>query len=65
MNQSQALMYIEQQYDNGELEEATRRYTQIVVGLISDAASEELLTVKPRKSYQPGYGKMHLLGKQS
>ena len=44
MNQSQALVYIEQQYDNGELEEATRCYTQIVVGLISDAASEELLS---------------------
>ncbi len=43
MNRSQALQYIEQLWGKGELEEATHRYALIVVDLVSDAASEELL----------------------
>ena len=43
MNRSQALHYIEQLSEKGELEEATHRYALIVVDQISDAASEELL----------------------
>lgn len=43
MNQSQALMYIEQLSGKGELEEATYRYALIIIDLISDAAPEELL----------------------
>ena len=43
MNRSQALQYIEQLSEKGELEEATHRYALIIVDLISDAGNEELL----------------------
>ncbi len=43
MNRSQALRYITQLSEKGELEEATHRYALIVVDLINDAVSEELL----------------------
>ena len=44
MNRSQALQYIEQLSGKGELEEATHRYSQIVIDLICEAGNEELLT---------------------
>ena len=43
MNRSQLLRHIEQLSEKGELDEATHRYSLIVVDQISDAASEELL----------------------
>ena len=43
MNRSQALDYIEQLLEEGELEEATHRYSMIVINLISEAGHEELL----------------------
>ena len=43
MNRSQALQYIDQLSEKGELEEATHRYALIVIGLLSDAGNEELL----------------------
>ena len=43
MNRSQALQYIEQLTEKGELEEPTHRYALIVVDQISDAAPEELM----------------------
>ena len=42
MNRSQALQYIDQLSEKGELEEATHRYALIVVDQISDTAPEEL-----------------------
>ena len=42
MNRSQALRYIEQLSEKGELEEATYRYSLIVIDLISDAENAEL-----------------------
>ncbi len=42
MNRSQALQYIEQLLEKGELEEATHRYALIVADLISDAGNEQL-----------------------
>ena len=46
MNRSQAMQYIDQLSNNGELEEATHRYALIVADLISDAGNEELLCCK-------------------
>ena len=43
MNRPQALQYIEQLSEKGELEEVTHRYALIVIDLISDDAPEELL----------------------
>ena len=43
MNRSQALQYIDQLSEQGELEEATHCYALIVVDHISDAAPKELL----------------------
>ena len=43
MDRSQALQYIDQLSEKGELEEATHRYALIVIGLLSDAGNEELL----------------------
>ncbi len=42
MNRSQALQYIEQVSGKGELEEATHRYSLIVIDLIFEAGNEEL-----------------------
>ena len=44
MNRSQALQYIEQLSEKGELEEATHRYSLIVIDLICEAGNEELLS---------------------
>ena len=46
MNQSQAMQYIEQLSEKGELEEATRRYSQIAIDLINDEGDEEVLCCK-------------------
>ena len=43
MNRSQALQYIKQLSEKGELEEATHRYALIIVDLILDEGNEELL----------------------
>ena len=43
MNRFQARQSIEQRSEKGELEEATHRYSLIVVDLLSDAGNEELL----------------------
>ena len=43
MNRFQARQSIEQRSEKGELEEATHRYSPIVVDLLSDAGNEELL----------------------
>ena len=43
MNRSQAMQYIDQLSNNGELEEATHRYALIIVDLNSDAGNEKLL----------------------
>ena len=42
MNRSQALDYIEQLSEQGELEKATHRYALIVIDLITDPENEEL-----------------------
>ena len=42
MNRSQALHYIEQLSEKGELEEATHRYALIVADLFSGVPNEEL-----------------------
>ena len=43
MNRFQARQSIEQRSEQGELEEATHRYSPIVVDLLSDAGNEELV----------------------
>ena len=46
MNRSQAMQYIDQLSNQGELEEATHHYALIVADLNSDGGNEELLCIQ-------------------